>query len=54
MGRKPIEIDDTVFINAYEQYKRRELTKKGLAEKLNVSRPTLDKMIKDYLAKAAS
>lgn len=53
MGRKPIEIDDTVFINAYEQYKRRELTKKGLAEKLNVSRPTLDKMIKDYLAKAA-
>lgn len=54
MGRKPIEIDDAVFITAYEQYKRRELTKKGLAEKLNVSRPTLDKMIKDYLAKAAS
>ena len=47
MGRKPIEIDDAVFITAYEQYKRRELTKKGLAEKLNVSRPTLDKMIKD-------
>ena len=44
-GRKEIEIDDN-FNNLYEQYKNREINKCEFAKKLNVSRPTLDKLIK--------
>ena len=44
-GRKEIEIDDR-FNNLYEQYKNREINKCEFAKRLNVSRPTLDKLIK--------
>lgn len=45
-GRKAIDIPD--FGRHYERYLRRELNKAQLARKLNISRPTLDKMIKEY------
>ena len=47
-GRKEIKIDDKVFNNLYEQYKSREINKCEFAKKLNISRPTLDKLIKEY------
>ena len=46
-GRKSIEIDDN-FNNLYEQYKNRKINKCEFAKRLNVSRPTLDKLIKEY------
>ena len=42
-GRKPISI--TNFDTYYKQYLHREITKSQLAKKLNISRPTLDKLI---------
>lgn len=45
-GRKPIEIKD--FEKYYIRYQRREITKSELAKELNVSRPTLYKLIADY------
>lgn len=49
-GRKPIEVDNELFKVQYERYKSRELTKTELAKVLKVSRPTLDKMIREYTA----
>ncbi len=49
-GRKAIEIDTDIFKTQYERYNRREITKTELAKVLKVSRPTLDKMIKEYVA----
>lgn len=49
-GRKAIEIDTDVFKVQYERYTRREINKTELAKVLKVSRPTLDKMIKEYVA----
>ena len=46
-GGQVKKIDDKVFNAAYEQYKRRELTKGQMAQKLHISRPTLDKMLKE-------
>ena len=45
-GRKKIEINN--FEQYYNKYKIRELTKVQLARELNISRPTLDKLIKEY------
>lgn len=45
-GRKEIKIDN--FEEYYNRYKNREFNKTQLAKELNVSRPTLDKLIKDY------
>ena len=45
-GRKPIEITDTIWKRNYEKYIRREINKVQFAKNLNVSRPTLDKMLK--------
>jgi len=47
-GRKPIEIEDERFKNLYSDYMKREITKVELAKELHVSRPTLDRMIKEY------
>ena len=47
-GRKAIEIDNNVFRQQYGEYKSRAITKVELAKRLGVSRPTLDKMIKEY------
>lgn len=46
-GRQVKAIDDKMFEKAYEKYKNREINKKQLAEELNISRPTLDKLLKD-------
>lgn len=49
-GRKAKDIDDN-FIVGYNKYMKREITKKDFASMLNVSRPTLDKLIKEYTQK---
>lgn len=49
-GRKPIQITDDTFKTEYERYMNREISKCELAKRLNVSRPTLDKMIKEKQA----
>lgn len=49
-GRKPVEVDTDLFRVQYEKYRSREITKVELAKLLKVSRPTLDKMIKEYTA----
>lgn len=45
-GRKAVRVKD--FGKYYDRYLRREYTKKELAEELNISRPTLDRLIKEY------
>ena len=45
-GRKEVKIDD--FESYYLRYKHREFTKAGLAKHLGISRPTLDKLIREY------
>lgn len=45
-GRKPIEADQR-FREQYQRYLNREINKTELAKILGVSRPTLNKMIKD-------
>lgn len=46
-GRKPIVFTDKEFSTAYNEYLSRKITKTNFAQKLNVSRPTLDKILKD-------
>lgn len=45
-GRKEVKVDN--FEEHYHRYKNRELNKSQLAKELDVSRPTLDKLIKEY------
>lgn len=45
-GRKEIIIDDDIFNMQYDRYLKRDITKSELASILNISRPTLDKLIK--------
>lgn len=45
-GRKPVSIPD--FEKHYTRYMKREISKSQLAKDLNISRPTLDKLIKEY------
>ena len=40
-------IDDDTFNRHYQQYRSREINKRQLAEALNISRPTLDRMLRD-------
>ena len=46
-GGQVKRIDDKAFTAAYERYQRRELNKTQLAAELKISRPTLDKLLKD-------
>ncbi len=46
-GGQVKQIDDAAFNAAYEKYKNRELNKTQFAAALQVSRPTLDKLLKD-------
>ena len=50
-GRKEVQIED--FASHYERYIRREVNKAQLAKELNISRPTLDKLIKEHEQKTA-
>ena len=45
-GRKEVKVDN--FEEYYSRYLNRELNKTQLAKELGVSRPTLDKLIKEY------
>lgn len=45
-GRKPIQVAD--FEKYYTAYKERALNKTQMAKKLNISRPTLDKLLNEY------
>jgi len=49
-GRKEVKIND--FAAYYERYRQRECNKAQLAEELKISRPTLDKLIKEHEAAA--
>ena len=49
-GGQVKKIDDSKFIDVYKRYANREITKSQMAEELQVSRPTLDKLIKDKMA----
>ena len=46
-GRKTIEINEA-FIEGYNKYLARKLSKSALAKELGISRPTLDKLINEY------
>lgn len=45
-GRKEVNIKD--FDTHYARYKSREVNKSQLANELNISRPTLDKLLKEH------
>lgn len=45
-GRKAVSIPD--FNKHYQRYISREISKSELAKELNISRPTLDKLIKEH------
>jgi DNA invertase Pin-like site-specific DNA recombinase len=47
-GRKPVNIKPETFNEQYERYLRREITKAKMAQNLGITRPTLDKLIKQY------
>ena len=46
-GRAVKQIDDEVFNKVYADYSSRTINKTEFAKRLNVSRPTLDKLLKD-------
>ncbi len=45
-GRRPIAVVD--FADIYDDYKTRKINKSEMAKKLKISRPTLNKLIKEY------
>lgn len=47
-GRKKICIDNNIFNNLLGRYTNREINKKQFASLLKISRPTLDKLLKEY------
>ena len=50
-GGQTKKVDDRMFLDAWSRYQNRQITKSGMAQELNLSRPTLDKMINDYKTK---
>lgn len=48
-GRKEISIPDATWNDLYDQYMNRQITKKDFADRLKVSRPTLDKLLKQRI-----
>lgn len=46
-GGQVKKIDEAAFNNAYDRYKSREINKTQFAEALKISRPTLDKILKE-------
>lgn len=49
-GRKPVKIDREEFIAEYIKYVDRKTSKSQMARTLKISRPTMDKLMKDYEA----
>lgn len=50
-GGQVKKIDNEQFTKLYEQYKNRNINKVEFAKALKVSRPTLDKLLKEYTNK---
>lgn len=48
-GRKPVSISKETFLIQYYRYQKREINKGELAKIFDISRPTLDKLIKEYV-----
>ena len=48
VGRQPAKVNKELFETTYEQYITRKINKIQFAAKINVTRPTLDKLIKAY------
>lgn len=46
-GRTVKQINEDMFSKAYADYSSRKINKTELAKQLNISRPTLDKLLKD-------
>lgn len=46
-GGQVKQIDEDHFARVYARYSLRQITKKEMAEELKISRPTLDKLLKD-------
>lgn len=46
-GGQVKKIDEALFNKHYDEYKERKINKKQLAEVLSISRPTLDKLLKE-------
>lgn len=46
-GGQPKKINEEKFLDLYEAYMCREINKTQMAKKLRISRPTLDKLIKE-------
>ncbi len=53
-GRRPINISEKDFNENYEKYLRREINKVQFSKNLGVTRPTLDKLIREYKEKVAA
>lgn len=53
-GGQVKKIDDDLFSKCLEDYNTRLINKKQFAERLHISRPTLDKLLKDKSAKEQS
>jgi DNA invertase Pin-like site-specific DNA recombinase len=53
-GGQVKKIDEKMWNQYYNQYMQRELTKVDFAKLLNISRPTLDKLIKEKIGEAVS
>ena len=47
-GGKKKAVDEGAFSNLLSQYQARKISKREMAERLNISRPTLDKLIKAH------
>lgn len=45
-GRTPCKIDEQLFSSLYSDYLKRRITKTEMAKQLEISRPTLDRMLK--------
>lgn len=45
-GRQPKKFDETEFMSLYEQYHTRQITKKAMAERLGLSKTTLDRHLR--------
>lgn len=46
-GGQVKQIDDKIFNKYYQQYQKREINKIQFSKALNISRPTLDKLLKE-------
>lgn len=53
-GGQVKQIDPEMWDKAYQEYMSRKINKKEMAEKLHISRPTLDKLIREHEAQAAA